>query len=85
MLVETDKLVDAATIADMLEVTRSAVSNWKKRNIGFPDPHVRICHTNYWIEDDVWGWHYDRLLSNDTRRRQRIYKLQTELERLQSS
>ncbi len=85
MLVETDKLVDTGTIAEMLEVQPSAVSNWKSRNIGFPEPHVRICHTDYWLEDDVWGWHYNRVISNDNRKRQRIQKLREELERLESS
>jgi phage terminase Nu1 subunit (DNA packaging protein) len=85
MLVETDKLVDTGTIAEMLEVQLSAVSNWKSRNIGFPEPYVRICHVDFWLEDDVWAWHYDRLAKDDDRKQKRIRKLRDELDRLQSS
>lgn len=84
MIVDTDRLVDKATIAEMCEVGPSAVSNWLKRGVGFPPKLVTICHTDYWNQDDIWEWFVTRKLDADTARKKRISRLREQLERLES-
>lgn len=54
------QLVGLTEIARMLGVVPSAVSNWLKRDVGFPEPWgVWACGPLY-LRDEVQDWHANR-------------------------
>jgi len=44
MLIDTDDIITKSGIAHLLGVTAPAVSNWKKRPVGFPEP-IKVIQT----------------------------------------
>jgi hypothetical protein len=53
-----DELLAASDIADLLGVTDMAVSQWQHRDIGFPEPTVRVARgrTPLWTRTAVLRW-----------------------------
>lgn len=56
MLIDTDNVVCMTEIAEMAGVTPSAISNWRKRNVGFPQPIVTLRIGALWHRPDVEEW-----------------------------
>lgn len=49
-------LVGIAEIASRAGVTKDAVQQWRRRDIGFPAPEVTLAATPVWVWDDVERW-----------------------------
>lgn len=57
-LVDIEELVTAAEVADRLNVTKSAVSKWQERDLGFPAPAGRIGgYVDVWLWPEVVAWY----------------------------
>jgi hypothetical protein len=48
--------VGTIEIAERLGVTRDAVNQWRKRDLGFPEPHWNVGGRPAWEWEDVEAW-----------------------------
>lgn len=48
--------VGTLEIAERLGVTRKAVDAWRKRGLGFPEPHWTVGGRPAWDWDEVTAW-----------------------------
>lgn len=79
----TDHLVSPSEIAELYGVGRACVSNWQKRDIGFPKPvhdrgGVRLFDVN-----EVAAWMSDRNALAVSSLEDRIARKRVELDRLE--
>lgn len=49
-------LLGVAEIAELLNVTKQTVSNWRSRHEGFPPPAADLKSGPVWISDDITAW-----------------------------
>lgn len=94
MIVDTEDLMTASEIARLAGVSPSAVSNWQKRDLGFPMPVVEkagtgtACSFRLWLRQEVEPWVSERIANREASRakaldyhREQVEKLARELER----
>lgn len=55
----TSDLVGIAEIAARARVTKDAVQQWRRRDLGFPVPEVTLAATPVWVWSDVERWLLD--------------------------
>jgi hypothetical protein len=54
--VPVDQLVGAAEIAERLGVSYRTVHDWRRRELGFPEPVARLKSALIWAWPDVEKW-----------------------------
>jgi chromosome partitioning protein len=54
------KLVGIAEIAEMAQVSKQAVTNWRERRTNFPDPMTELKSGPVWNRDDIIDWLRER-------------------------
>ena len=61
MLVETDDLLDANEVAELLGLsTRTAISVYRSRYPDFPEPVVVKAACWLWLRGDIEAWRHSR-------------------------
>lgn len=55
-MIDPDELVSVAEIADAAGVSRGLVSQWSRRDLGFPDPVAHLALGPLWLWPDVAAW-----------------------------
>src|SRR5260221_3624752 len=55
-MTDSMNLVGMAEVAELLAVTEQALTNWRNRNISFPEPIAELRSGPVWKRDDVIAW-----------------------------
>lgn len=82
MPIEPADLVCVTEIAAMCDVCVSAVSNWQKRNVVFPEPWGTWALGSLWLRSDIEDWYGDRLAAKEQARLRSVAFHERELVRL---
>lgn len=80
-----DELATATQLAEMMGVVPSAVSNYLKRNVRFPEPWGTWGSVRLWRVADVLAWRDDRQADQRAARQRRTEHLRAQLARLEES
>jgi len=83
MKIETDDVLCIMEISEMLGVHSSAVSNWQKRDVGFPEPLVEMRIGKLWLRDDIIAWANERQIKKVRNKETRIEFLKSQIEKLE--
>ena len=49
-------IVDLASMADLLGVSKRTIHSWRRRDLGFPEPEGRMGVSPYWNWEEVSAW-----------------------------
>jgi hypothetical protein len=84
LLIDTDKLICKAEIAELAFVTPSAVSNWITRLPSFPKPVVTLRIGALYDRDAIQEWLSDREALDHARAERAIELAEARVERLRT-
>ncbi len=76
-----DELISSGEIARLFGVNPSAVSNWRTRHPGFPDPWLEIGTLVLYVTEEVEQWQAERAAESVDSKARRIAQLERALER----
>lgn len=77
-----DELMGVTEIAGEFDIVPSAISNWQKRDVGFPQPWGTWRMGSLWLRSEVEDWVNARIANSEAKRQSRIIALEAQLERL---